>query len=190
MPRYGAMVPPVPAGAPPVAGGESGTAGVAGSGPYAVRGLPTEAYASWARRVAASLLDDLLILPFMLMIFGGITVGVAAVDPATNAVNSGSAALGLVMVTAGWLGVVVVQIWNRVFRQGRTGQSWGKTIIGVRLVGERTGEPIGPAMAFVRDVLHVVDAILYLGYLWPLWDDERQTFSDKICRTVVMARAD
>ncbi|MDQ1539752.1 MAG: hypothetical protein QOH29_478, partial [Actinomycetota bacterium] len=26
----------------------------------------------------------------------------------------------------------------------------------------------------------------YLGYLWPLWDSKRQTFADKILKTVVV----
>jgi hypothetical protein len=29
--------------------------------------------------------------------------------------------------------------------------------------------------------------LLYLGYLWPLWDAKRQTFADEICSTVVLA---
>ena len=29
-------------------------------------------------------------------------------------------------------------------------------------------------------------AFVYLGYLWPLWDDKRQTFADKILSTVVV----
>jgi uncharacterized RDD family membrane protein YckC len=31
-----------------------------------------------------------------------------------------------------------------------------------------------------------VDSFFLLGYLWPLWDDKRQTFADKICSTVVL----
>ena len=26
---------------------------------------------------------------------------------------------------------------------------------------------------------------LYAGFLWPLWDAKRQTFSDRMCRTEV-----
>ena len=50
-----------------------------------------------------------------------------------------------------------------------------------------TGEPLGVWMAFVRDVAHYVDGfVLYLGYLWPLWDGKRQTFSDKLTKSVVV----
>ena len=53
-------------------------------------------------------------------------------------------------------------------------------------VREQDGQPVGVLMAFVRELAHVVDGILYLGYLWPLWDQKRQTFADKICPTVVL----
>ena len=53
------------------------------------------------------------------------------------------------------------------------------------LVSERTGDPMGVGLCFVREIVHYVDGILYLGYLWPLWDRKRQTFADKIMGTVV-----
>ena len=51
---------------------------------------------------------------------------------------------------------------------------------------ELTDAPIGPMNAFVRDLVHILDGMAYVGYLWPLWDDRRQTFADKIVRTVVI----
>jgi uncharacterized RDD family membrane protein YckC len=32
----------------------------------------------------------------------------------------------------------------------------------------------------------VLDGVLYLGYLWPLWDPRKQTFADKIVGSVVV----
>ncbi len=57
----------------------------------------------------------------------------------------------------------------------------------MKLIGEQTGQPIGAGMSFVRQLAHIVDSLLCnLGYLWPLWDRKRQTFSDKIMSTVVI----
>jgi uncharacterized RDD family membrane protein YckC len=73
---------------------------------------------------------------------------------------------------------------------GRTGQSWGKKALGLSLVGEATGQPIGAGMAFVRDICHFVDSIIcYIGWLFPLWDAKRQTLADKIMNTVVVPAA-
>lgn len=81
----------------------------------------------------------------------------------------------------------VISAWNRWFRQGRTGQSVGKTALRTRLVDHVTGQPVGAGRAFLRELAHILDALpFFLGYLWPLWDARRQTFADKIVGTVVV----
>jgi uncharacterized RDD family membrane protein YckC len=72
-------------------------------------------------------------------------------------------------------------------RQGRTGWSVGKRTLGIRLLEESTGRPLGTWRTFARNLAHVLDALpCYLGYLWPLWDTRRQTFADKLVGTVVV----
>ena len=39
--------------------------------------------------------------------------------------------------------------------------------------------PVPPAQ-------HILDALTYVGFLWPLWDAKRQTFADMLMRTVVV----
>jgi uncharacterized RDD family membrane protein YckC len=59
--------------------------------------------------------------------------------------------------------------------------------MGTRLVRARDGGTLGFWATLARQLAHVLDAApLYLGYLWPLWDERRQTFSDKVCDTVVV----
>ena len=59
-----------------------------------------------------------------------------------------------------------------------------------RVIGELReldGRPVGVGMAFVRRLAHFLDSLpIYLGWLWPLWDDKKQTFADKVCGTVVI----
>jgi uncharacterized RDD family membrane protein YckC len=78
-------------------------------------------------------------------------------------------------------------IWNVIVLQGNTGQSLGKRWIGIRLVHEEGEQPIGPLMAFIRAAIHIIDQLpAFLGFLWPLWDAKRQTFTDKVMRTIVI----
>jgi uncharacterized RDD family membrane protein YckC len=78
-------------------------------------------------------------------------------------------------------------IYNRCIQAGRTGQSLGKRALHMRLISDRTGEPIGGGMAFARDICHILDSLAcYVGWLFPLWDAKRQTFADKIIGTVVV----
>jgi uncharacterized RDD family membrane protein YckC len=82
---------------------------------------------------------------------------------------------------------IAVWAYNRCYQAGTTGQSWGKKVLGLRLISEATGEPIGAGMAFVRDICHILDSLAcYIGFLFPIWDARRQTFADKIIHTVVV----
>ena len=86
-----------------------------------------------------------------------------------------------ILASLGWW------IYNRCIQAGRTGQSLGKKTLHLRLLSEKTGEPIGAGMAFARDICHILDSLAcYIGWLFPLWDARRQTFADKIIGTVVI----
>jgi uncharacterized RDD family membrane protein YckC len=136
--------------------------------------------ANWPQRVGAYLIDDLIagIPAFLaLILFSGSTA-------------DETASAGAVLVSS-LLYLLSLGIWiyNRAILQGRTGQSWGKQVLKLRLVRMADGQPMGGGMAFLRDLLHILDALLcYLGFLWPIWDARRQClFSDKIMNTVVLS---
>jgi uncharacterized RDD family membrane protein YckC len=128
--------------------------------------------ASWTQRATGTLIDAVVLAPGWLIYIVGAAVG--------SAFGTLLTLLGLVVT----LGITVYQ----VYLEGTTGQSIGKRRAGIRLIGERTGQPIGFGPAFVRKLCHIVDsAICYVGWLWPLWDEKRQTLADKITGTVVVA---
>jgi uncharacterized RDD family membrane protein YckC len=134
--------------------------------------------ANWPQRVGAYLIDYLIAaIPAFLavLLFSG-------TDPGeTPSTGAGVVAFLLYLVSLG------IWIYNRAILQGRTGQSWGKQVLNQRLVRMADGQPMGAGMCFLRDLLHILDALVcYLGYLWPIWDARRQTFSDKIMNTVVL----
>ncbi len=125
-------------------------------------------FSGWFHRAAAYLVDNLVVAPFFL------AAGLLE-DRIGAAAYAGLVALGL-----------VVWGYNRWWRDGRTGQSWGRRLLRIRMVGEADGRPIGVGRALLRDLAHILDsAILYIGYLFPLWTAKRQTIADKVMRTVV-----
>src|SRR5690349_12014241 len=143
--------------------------GAPGYGPAPVTG-----YATWIQRVGAYIIDILVYVPFSILavIFGRGT------DDAT----------GLPTVNAAYYLFALVGLaafgYNRWFLGGK-GQSWGKQALGLRLVDANTGQPIGGGKAFLRDLAHFVDGIIcYIGFLFPLWDEKKQTLADKIVSTV------
>ena len=73
-------------------------------------------------------------------------------------------------------------------RLGKTGQTWGRRIVGIKVIGETTGEPIGFGRALGRQLFaaFISGQIFYLGYLWMLWDDKKQTWHDKVVSSIVV----
>ena len=124
------------------------------------------AYANWGQRVGAYLIDYVPI--FVLELIGALF-------------HNPVATLLFLLASIGWW------IYNRCIEAGRTGQSLGKKMLHLRLISDKTGEPIGGGMAFARDICHILDSLAcYIGWLFPLWDAKRQTFADKIISTVVV----
>ncbi|MEW1779124.1 RDD family protein [Streptomyces sp. NPDC086777] len=126
----------------------------------------TPPYANWGQRFGGTIVDGLVFLvPYILVLF-----------------SSKAAVLGII----GGLAILGIAIWQLIM-EGRTGQTIGKKALGIRLVKEATGQPIGVGMAFVRRIAHILDSLAcYLGWLWPAWDSKRQTFADKVCGTIVI----
>ena len=75
-----------------------------------------------------------------------------------------------------------------VLHGGPTGQTLGKKAMSIRVIDARTGGPIGYGRAAVRWLVEgfLSGNILLLGYLWMLWDREKQTWHDKASTSVVI----
>jgi uncharacterized RDD family membrane protein YckC len=131
--------------------------------------------ASWGQRVGATLVDALIGTAIWVV---GLILGAI--------LGTASDALGVFFLVVGYVASFVFQVWNQV-RQGQTGQTIGKGVLNIRLVRLDGVNPPGVGLSIGRYFLHIVDSIpCLLGYLWPLWDDKRQTFTDKILNTVVV----
>jgi uncharacterized RDD family membrane protein YckC len=155
--QYGA---PAPYGAQPMP-----------SSQYAA--TPGAPYAAWISRVGATLLDAIIVfVPLVVLAIIGAAIGHG---------------VGAAILILAYIGAFVFSLWNQVFRQGTTGQTLGKQVVGIKLIREQDGQPVGAGMAFVRSIAHFLDSIpCYVGFLWPLWDAKNQTFADKVCSTVVV----
>ena len=148
-------------------------------------------YAGWFTRVGAYLIDAILGALAALPLWVGYVVLFSDATTTTDAngvkhlhVHPTGTTTALV-----WLGILTslgFQIWNVYIRQGRTGASYGKSVLAIRLVNSDL-QPIGPGWAFVRQLLHIVDSLpCGIGWLWPIWDSRKQTFADKIMHTFVI----
>lgn len=162
-----------------------------GYGPPPAYGVlrPLPPLAEWWERLVAQLVDSALSsgpeLVGLCVMLGTLEAHSFEGDSAVPDIWWPST-LGIVAFFLGCLISTGVSIWNRWVLQGRTGQSVGKRLLGIRLVGEATMAPVGTARAFLRELCHILDAYSLVGYLWPLWDARRRTFADMVVHTVVV----
>jgi uncharacterized RDD family membrane protein YckC len=167
-----------------------------GSGAYGAppgygTGLPPGVeLASWGQRAVALLLDGLF--STLLFIPGVIVIAIGAAseddDGSVNVVSGTLLAIGIALCVA----AIVVGIWNVGWRTGKHGWSWGKQVMKIKLVRLADGVPpgggVGLGRYLVRTLLGNISFGIYtlLTYLWPLWDERKQSLDDKIFSTLVV----
>jgi uncharacterized RDD family membrane protein YckC len=122
----------------------------------------TSARAGFWRRFAAAFIDGILlgIVSFILQSILG---------------NTGSVLTLLI-------GIVYYTYFH-----GSTGQTPGDAALSIRVVDKDGGGSIGYGRAFVRWLVSIISGLVFLlGYLWMLWDSEKQTWHDKAANDVVV----
>lgn len=149
-------------------------------------GVPVAPLADWAPRAGAYLIDALIS-----WIPGIIGYGVLIANVAARADNpypdDNPQAYAIVVFLLGGIVSIGLGLWNRVFRQGRTGQSVGKSVLHLKLVDATYFQPVGAGKAFLREFLSgLFNQACFLNLLWPLWDDQKQTWHDKVMSTYVI----
>ena len=89
------------------------------------------------------------------------------------------------------VGIAVVAgltVWARIKWEGAGGSPLRRSL-GVWIVDADTLQPIGTKRGLVRALVRLVsELVLYLGYLWMIWDPMRQTWHDKAARSIVVKR--
>jgi uncharacterized RDD family membrane protein YckC len=161
-------------------------------GMYPHAGQVQQFYAGWGSRVAARIVDGLIVglVPGILYTIGAVMAANSAnctTDPVTyrTSCTGGGGGGGIIFILLGALLAIAGGLWL-IHQEGTKGQTPGKRMVNIRLVRETDGQPLGFGMAFVRQLCHVLDGFCCLGYLWPLWDAKKQTFADKVMSTVVV----
>ncbi len=188
------MPPPPGLGTPPPPPGAVATA--PGYPPYGYAAPPVGGErAGFGIRLGSYLLDGLLYgLLMAVFVIPGVVLVVASFDDCVSVGDEilcpdgsptpGLIGGGIVLMVVGFL--IVAFIYLRAL--GKTGQTWGCRIVGIKVVGEASGQPIGFGRALGRQLFaSLISAqIFYLGYLWMLWDDKKQTWQDKVVSSIVV----
>lgn len=132
--------------------------------------------ASWLARVVATLLDEAVLLAAAFLLSPAVPVEIGDSLPGTVILDPAHR-------TPAFLAVVVIG----VLMQAYLGATPGKLVMGIAVVRDGDARPIGLLRTLGRWVAHLLDALLFIGYLRPLWHHERRTFADSIAGTLVLA---
>jgi uncharacterized RDD family membrane protein YckC len=156
--------------------------------------VPQAALAGFWTRAGAYLIDGLLVslfwIPAIIAFAAGPTHYEACTfrgEPAICEVPDGSTvAIGLLLCLAALLAGL---IYFAKLEGGPSGQTLGKKALGIAVVDETTGWPIGTGRGVGRYFARFLSNFLFgLGYLWMLWDPRKQTWHDKLAKSVVVRR--
>ncbi len=165
-PPPGGGYPPPGGGYPPPGGGYPASGG----------DVPAN-LAEPVKRIVAALIDGAI--PLVIIIVAFILAAI---------LGNVSGALGALFLIGGYLGAIGFSIYNMVVIQGNTGQTIGKKMQDIKVVGESTGQPLGVGGAFVRYLLHsFVDGICLAGYIYGFFiNAKRQTVGDIVAKSYVV----
>jgi uncharacterized RDD family membrane protein YckC len=124
---------------------------------------PSGPRASFWQRLGAYLIDNILLfIPYVILFMISPALGYAG-------------------------GLAIYLVYFSYFEGGPSGQTLGKRALGIRVIDYRTGGPIGFGRGAIRYIGKLLSGlVILLGYLWMIWDREKQTWHDKIATTVVV----
>ncbi len=150
-------------------------------------GAPPKNYAGWFQRVVATIIDGIIGALFAVPGFVVLVAGPSEVAPCTidgerylcDQPTGTTAGIAILLYLIG--AVVYLVLYCKKLGKGAT---WGRKVMGYQILDAQTGQPIGTGRAVGRFFARILDGIpCYLGYLWPLWDGEKRTFSDMVVGT-------
>jgi uncharacterized RDD family membrane protein YckC len=167
--------------------------------PSGIADYPTNAYigdgdlAGFGARLGGRILDSILygLLAAVFYIPAGIMIGVSiddcstsSVDCTSDQINGGLLAGGIALAVLGFIIVALVYVKHL----GSTGVTWGRRIVGLKVVDKVTHQPIGFGRALGRSIIEstISGWFFALGFLWMLWDVDKQTWHDKAVNSVVI----
>ncbi len=143
--------------------------------------------ASVGTRFLATLLDGLV--PLLLFIPAGIlgavvSPGLTTVPPTLPGDTMQMVIIFVVLLTS--FGIACYSAW--VMALWAYGLTPGKWMLGIGVVNRDTGLPVGFWRMALRQTIGqwVAAIICYLGFIWVLFDANRQGWHDKVAKTLVI----
>ena len=155
-------------------------------------------YAGFWQRVAAAVIDSLVLLPVLIVPFA--LMWDDLMREVDRSIETGTEVDPSHLVSQVFVWTLVVSVLVAVYHVlmiGRWNATVGKFALGIR-VRKTDGTEAAWREAGLRPLLQLgisllnlvpgVGLLSILDYLWMLWDDQKQTLHDKIAGTIVVTK--
>jgi uncharacterized RDD family membrane protein YckC len=168
-----------PGGYPPPQAGYASSPGVPGTSPYA----------SWGLRLGGWLID-LVILVVVQAVLSALFRKSSALTVHYNMTRQGVIHHQRIDFLVVIIVLVIGLAYSTILVGGPGGKTVGMMAVGVRAVRTEGNGVVGYGKALGRSLVELILRVTGIGfildYLWPLWDQKRQTLHDKAAGTVVI----
>ncbi len=147
-------------------------------------------YASFGRRFVANSIDGIILLVIISIINLPllITTFFLSPEPTTTSGEAPFSPLLLFLPFVVQIANLFANIGYPLYFIGSRGQTPGKMVMKIKVMRLDQQEPPGYVTAFLRETVgkFISGLFFFLGYLWMVWDDKKQTWHDKIANTIVV----
>ena len=135
-------------------------------------------------RFFATMIDN-IILYFLAVILS--TVGLIALGMGSSGLDLLNEDEMMQLLVPLYLFNAIITIVYYTYFHGATGQTPGKMVCKLRVVN-KNGETIGYPRAFLRWAGYIISSFVFcLGFLWVVWDKNKQGWHDKIAKSYVIS---
>ena len=155
-------------------------------------GAPAYNFANFGQRLVSVIIDGLILTALVaiptiigiVLIANSVSTDADGNSEVTNGTLIGIAVLFFIIA------FIIAVLYEPLLtaRKGpKNGQTPGRSVAGIRITNLQGG-PIGAGQAWGRYLFKAFfsGSVFYLGYLWMLWDTNKQGWHDKIANTLVL----
>ncbi len=111
-------------------------------------------------------------------------IGAIALAGSLAFVNNQTVALAISLLS--WVIMLIIYFGYFIYFYGTSGQTLGKKMLNIKVVST-DGTPLTYKKGLLRVIGYIIASIpIYIGFIWMLFDENKQNWEDKIANTYVV----